>query len=168
MGLFKKVSDVLPGIKARLFKSPTFSFTKDEQAAIDMELNAFATAGEGYGIHKSIVKQLHSMLIAKALSNYAYSQSLSQEYEEAEDKKDDGSRKAVSAIIKAYSIYPSPKFLFEMAQYMELSGRNNESKDAYRLFLKMQMEYQPSPTEDAVLAWDVDEAVAQAKMKITQ
>ena len=164
MGLFKKASDVLPGIKARLFKSPTFSFTKEEQAAIDIELNAFATAGEGYGIHKSIAKQLHAMLIAKGLSDYAYSQSLSQEDEE---KKDDGSRKAVSAVIKAYSIYPSPKFLFEMAQYMESSGRNNESKDAYRLFLKMQREYQTNPTEDAVLAWDVDDAVEQAKMKIT-
>ena len=167
MGLFKKAKEVLPGIKARLFKSPTFSFTEEEQSAIDMELTAFATAGEGFGIHKSIAKQLHTMLIAKALSNYAYSQSLSQEFEEAEDKKVDGMRKAVSATIKAYSIYPFPKFLFEIAQYMESSGRNNESKDAYRLFLKMQMEYQPSPTEDAVLAWDVDEAVAQAKMKIT-
>jgi hypothetical protein len=167
MGLFKKASEILPGIKARLFESPTFSFTKEEQASIDRELNTFATIAEGYGIHKSIAEQLNAMLIAKALSDYAYSQSLSQKYEEAKDKKDDGSRKAVSAIIKAYSIYPSPKFLFEMAQYMESSGRNNESKDAYRLFLKKQKEYQPSPIDDAVLAWNVDEAVAQAKTKIT-
>jgi len=166
MGLFKKAKEVLPGIKARFFKSPTFSFTEEEQSAIDMEMAAFATASEGYGIHKSIAKQLHAMLIAKALSNYAYSQSLSQEYEEAEDKKDDGMRKAVSAVIKAYSIYPFPKYLFEMAEYMESSGRNNESEDAYRLFLKMQIEHHPSPTEDAVLAWDADSAVTQAKKKI--
>jgi hypothetical protein len=106
------------------------------------------------------------MLIAKALSDYAYSQSLSQEFDEAEDKKIEGMRKAVSAIMKAYSIYPFPKFLFEMAQYMESSGKNSESKDAYRLFLKMQIEHQPSPVEDVVLAWDADSAVTQAKKKI--
>jgi hypothetical protein len=55
MGLFKKAKEVLPGIKARLFKSPTFSLTEEEQSAIDVELTTFATASEGDGIHKSIL-----------------------------------------------------------------------------------------------------------------
>ena len=138
-----------------------FDLTQEEQRDVDRVFKQF----EGYVVHPDHAEDIKNSAIAHALSTYAYCEETKGLMEE-EQKQNDCLRKATAAIIKAYSIYQLPIYLYVFASYIELLGHEAAAKDMYNKFLKEQSKRKPKKTDEPLLKqFDVDKAIDTAKTK---
>lgn len=128
-----------------------FEFTPEEQREIENTVEAL----EGYVINPQYADEVRCGWIARGLSNYAVSCALSDV------------ESALSAALKAYSVYPLPIYLYDSACSFEKMGRASEAADLFRKFLASQTTFQPNPVQEVMLRdRDISEAIKDARGKI--
>jgi len=140
-----------------------FDLTEEEQQEVENTFKMF----EGYSAHPGAVDDIQKGTTALALSNYAKEQVVISEMESQKEYREKLLEKAIAATAKAYSIYQLPIYLYDLACFMEMACRVDESKQAFRDFLKKQSEFKPTQLDVLFLRQrDIDEAIKDAKVKV--
>lgn len=154
----KKKKTILPGVFESNKGDLLFDLTSDEKKAVDGFLKRY----EGYGIKKEYYDDIIAGSTAKALSNYAHEKVDHFMSSQNQNELDI----AIASITKAYSIYPMPIFMYELALYMDIAGRHEETKDLYRMFLEKQADIGSDPVIEFLYSHDYLElAIEDAKLK---
>ena len=155
---FRKKKKPFHGISQDNNGNLSFELTEDEEQAVEDLFKVF----EGYGIHKDYADELKAASIAKALADYAKEQCAkyitSQNHESI--------LKAIASISKAYSIYPLPIFIYDLALYLDIDLNTDKAKDAYKRFLEAHSNYKGNIVSDLIIKdRDIDLAIEDAKIK---
>jgi hypothetical protein len=159
---FRKKINLL-GFKKDKEGNLTFDLTEEEQQEVENTFKIF----EGYYVHPDYVDDIQKGTTALALSNYAKEQVVISQMESQKENRKRLLEKAISATTKAYSIYPLPIYLYDLACFLEMVGKTVESKHAFRDFLKKQSEFKFKQLDVLFLKYrDIDEAIEDAKIKV--
>lgn len=151
-----------PRIKTNKEGNPYLELTEEEKQAIDDTLKQF----EGYGIRRDCYDDMINGATASALANYARDQVTMSETATRKKNRLILLDKAIAAITKAYSFYELPIYVYDLACFMEMAGRNDLARNVYRLFLDKQVEYKPRETDEAFTKErDINEAIKDAIAK---
>jgi hypothetical protein len=130
---------------------PVFEFTEDEQREIESTVDTL----KGCVLNPQYADEMQCAWIARGLSNYAVSCALSDQIEPA-----------LSAVTKAYSIYPLPIYLYDSACFLEKMGRSRDAGELFRQFLARQSAFQPNLVQEVMLRdRDISEAIKDAAEK---
>lgn len=145
--------------------TPTFELTEEEK----LEVNKTFDFLKGYAVNPSVADKLKQGLTARGLANYAADQIINAELPSQSAERESSINKAVAAIGKAYSIYPLPIYLYDLACYFELKNMHNEAKRMFGLFLARQAEYKIDQLEQMFLGErNIDEAKAHASQQLRE
>ena len=141
----------------------TFDLTAEEQQEVENTFKMF----EGYKAHPDVVDDIQKGTTAFALSNYAKQQIVMSEIESQKENHKKLLEKAIASIAKAYSIYQLPIYIYDLACFMEMVGRMDEARHAFRDFLEKQSQFKPKQLDELFLKQrDIDEAIKDAKVKL--
>lgn len=160
MGLFSR----LLGSKDKLV-TPTFELTEEEKWEVDKMFGLL----KDYYAPPSVADKLKQGLTARGLANYAADQIMNAELLSQSAEREISLNKAIAAIGKAYSIYPLPIYLYDLACYFELKDMRNEAKEMYERFLTRQAEYKIEQLDQIFLGdRNIDEAKVYASQKLRE
>jgi tetratricopeptide (TPR) repeat protein len=155
----------LPGISKDNRGEYTFDFTVEEREAINKAFNIF---DEKYIIHEKFADQIQNVTIAFALSNYAIDQVYYSKTKTNKKIRFETLEKAIAAITKAYSIYPLPIYLYDLACFMEMAEKRDIAKRNFRTFLEKYSEFKPDKFSEVLMSQrDIEKAVSDAQSKTT-
>jgi hypothetical protein len=160
---FRKKADYL-GFEENEKGESSFTLTEEEQREVQHAFELF----EGYKINPDVADDIQKGTTAMALSDYANEQVLISRMESQKQNRERLLEKAIAATIKAFSIYQLPIYLYDLACFMEMIGKVNESKDVFRSFLEKQSNFKPADLDMLFLKQrDIHESIKDAKMKLT-
>jgi len=77
--------------------------------------------------------------------------------------------KAITSISKAYSIFPIPIYVYDLACLQEMSDNKDKAKDTFNVFLKLQSKFIPSRLQQIEVesqSIDIEEAIMQARIRV--
>lgn len=152
----------LPGLTRDEEGNLAFELTEEEQQAIENTFKIF----EGYGVHRDYADDIQKGTMAMALSNYAREQVMMCKMESQRKNRIKLLEKAIAAATKAYSFYQLPIYTYDLACFMEMSGRMDVAKGVFTLFLKQQLDYKPKQIDELFLRErDIDKAIEEAEAK---
>ncbi|MFC1583106.1 hypothetical protein ACFL4U_00340 [Candidatus Neomarinimicrobiota bacterium] len=144
------------GLKSSKSSSGSFEFTEEEENEINHTFKMF----EGYQIKEELVDGLVSV----ALSLYALDL-----VRHGSDSEETSIEKAGASTVKAYSVYPLPIYLFDLAVITELTGNLELAEDLFNKFLKSHSEYKYDSVARVLLKnRSIDEAVSEAESRLSQ
>jgi len=154
----------LPGIDKDLKGTITFSLTDEEQQEVQEALDSC----KRYVLKEEFAEEIQYGMMSNALSLYAGKQIMISEVN-SKNNKDDLLDKAIASISKAYSFCPLPIYLYDLAYFLEMRGRQKEANDTFMLFLKQQELFNPNQVQQIVMnvqARDMNVAIEDAKRKL--
>jgi len=153
----------LPGLKRTKEGSISFDITDEEQQEIDKTYEVLS----GLFIRDDIRDKLKQGLIARGLANYATDQVIKAKFATDPNSREECMCKAIASITKAYSIHSLPIYAYDLACYLEMANRLDESKYTFKLFLKHQSDFRPEPLDDILMGErDISEPIRHATTKI--
>jgi hypothetical protein len=74
--------------------------------------------------------------------------------------------KAVAAVWKSYSLYALPVFLYHRANYLDMLGMRDETRELFASFVMKQPEFEMTQVDKILLEWegtDIEDALSHAK-----
>lgn len=152
----------LPGFKRDEKGNLTFDLTEEEQQEVENTFKMF----EGGLFRSDVANDMQNGITAFALSNYVTRQVMMSEMESQKENREKILVKAIAAIVKAYSFYELPIYIYDLACFMEMAGRIDVARDIFRDFLKKQTEFKPGQIDELLLKQrNIDEAIKDAKAK---
>jgi hypothetical protein len=160
---FKKKQQ-LPGFQRTVKGDLTFDITEEEQQEIDILFDML----KDHRVHPDAADTLTRGITARGLANFAENQIMWAGFDSQKDNRDKLINKAIASIGKAYSIYPLPIYLYDLAccLYMTANG-HKRAANTFKLFLERQGEYKPGPLDDVFMRdRDIDEARKDAVQKL--
>lgn len=95
----------------------TFNLTEEEI----IEINKTFVLLENYKAHPDVADKMRAGLTAKGLANFASDRIMFAGSASQKDACASNIQKAIAAIGKAYSYYPLPIYLYDMACYFEIN-----------------------------------------------
>jgi tetratricopeptide (TPR) repeat protein len=142
----------------------TFKLTAEEEHAI----NRFLAMGKGYEINPKYAEEFKNGSFAFALSNYAQGEAtMAEAY--SDKRREESLKKAISAMMKAYSFYQLPIYLYDFACLAEKEGKLDMAKQYFEKFLNEQENYKPGKLDNLYLRTrDVNQAISEAKRKLKE
>ncbi len=164
MWLFNKKTN-LPGFKKDNQGNLMFELTDEEKQEVQKVFDVLKSSEGEFVVKKESADEIQRGMIAQGLSFYAKDQIIQSEFDSNKDKKEEFINKAIASISKAYSFCPLPIYLYDLACFMEMNGKNKEAKDIFRKFLKLQNNFKPTRIQEILLNTqqrDVDEAIKEA------
>ena len=160
---FRKKQD-LPRFKRDEKGDITFDLTEEEQREVEDALKMF----EGYYIRRDIADDFQKGIVAFRLSSYARYQATMSELDFQKENRKKLLEKAIAAIMKAYSIYQLPIYLYDLACFTEMEGRVDAARDMFINFLEEQSEFKHGQIDKLLLEqfdFDINEAIKDEKIK---
>ncbi|MBN2591726.1 MAG: hypothetical protein JXA96_17805 [Sedimentisphaerales bacterium] len=155
----------IPGFEVGQNGNISFKLTEEEKKEVDRIFDMF----KGYAIHRDVADDFNNGSISFALCNYAKQQFSLFEMDIQTKESPTSIEKALAAIVKAYSFYKLPIYLYDIACGLEKVGNIEESKKFFVEFLKRQAEYQTKQIDAAFMKHrDIDKALNDAKEKIAE
>ena len=158
----------LPGIKRDLQGKLIFELTEEENREVEKVFAMFKRPDGEFVVKKEVADEIEKGMIAMGLFNCAKDQIIQSEFDSNKGKKMEFIDRAIASVAKAYTFCPLPIYMYDMACFMEMNGRNNEARTAFRSFLELQEKFRPSQIQEVLLdsqQRDVDEAIKDAKAK---
>ncbi len=140
----------------------TFVLTEDENIEVQDFFNQF----EDYKVNSKSADELMRSITAHGLYNYALSYKLQELGKTSPQAMLD---MAIATISKAYSIFPLPMYIYDLASFTEMSGDLEKAKAIYRTFITLQKEFKPTKIqlgEISSRSFDIRKAVRDAKEKL--
>lgn len=160
----------LPGFKRDNRGNIIFELTQEEKEEIQKVIDTLTKRSDGeYVVKKESVKEIQREMTVLGLFFYAKDQIMKSKFDSNKDKKGEFINKAIASILKAYHFCPLPIYIYDMACFMEMNGKNEEAKDVFKNFLELQSNFLPSQSQEMLLsaqARDIEEAIKDAKEKI--
>jgi hypothetical protein len=126
-----------PEVKQNSDGTINFSLTEDEAREVDLALQMF----KDLLVHPDVAEKLRNGTIAVALSRYA-KELVATSSSESLPLTREPLEKAVAAVWKSYSLYPSPIFLYHRACFLQMLGSLDEARQLFALFLKKHAEFE--------------------------
>jgi len=152
----------LPGFKRDKKNNLIFDLTEEEQQEVKSYIEVF----EEYKFRPDVVDNFQKGIAAFALSEYAAGQTVMLEAESSENREK-LLEKAIAAILKAYSIYSLPVYIFQLACYFQLIGKIDEAREMFKDFLKKQSDFKPGKFDEIFLGrYDIDEIIEIAEANV--
>lgn len=153
----------LPGFSRDRKGIYTFTLTDEEQTEINKQFDLF----KDFYVHPSAAERLRKGVMARGLTYYAQHQIMISGFEKQESDKKLLIEKAMAAALKAYSLYPLPIYLYDLASFTEMARDVTAAKEAFKKYLNAQSSFKPDQIDKIFLQErDVDEAIKDAKSKI--
>jgi hypothetical protein len=146
-----------------------FSLTDEEKQAIQQMFDYFKKADEEFYVHPQYVDEMRKAVQSQALMSYAKEQIMASDLDCKKEDKQKLIEKAIAAIVKAYSFYPLPIYLYDLASFMEMSGNMEDAKNTFLHFLKSQADYRPTKIGEILsksLGRDITYAIRDAEEKL--
>jgi hypothetical protein len=137
----------------------TIELTREEYDSIKNLSGQF----EGCGVKKELMEEFKKAIYGEGLKSYAVKECAKHVLQ----NEPEAIEKAIRAIIKAYSFYPLPIYVYELARYMELDGNFEEAQKAYKLFIEKTTDFKGNELSDIIQ--NIEEtkwALEEAKRKI--
>ncbi|HSW37700.1 MAG TPA: hypothetical protein VLG37_05035 [Candidatus Saccharimonadales bacterium] len=145
-----------------------FSLTNEELAAIQQMFDFLKEPGGEFYVKEEYEGETTKGMSSQALMLYAREQITFSKFDSNKSDKKISIEKAIAAISKAYSFFPLPIYLYDLACFMELAGNKEVAKSTFRKFLKRQSEYKMNKIGEILLnaqGRDIEEAVKDAEQK---
>ena len=146
-----------------------FEFTEEEIHEIQKAFDMLKSPDGETVVHPEVADEIQQAMITMGLCNYAKHQIIQSEFDSNKKKKKEFINKAIASVSKAYSICPLPIYMYDLACFMEMNGKNDEAKNAFKSFLELQENFKPTQIQEMLLnaqARDIDEAIKDVKVKI--
>jgi hypothetical protein len=159
----------LPGFKRDDQGNLIFELTEEEKREVEKVFAMLKRPDGEIVVKKEVADEIEKAMIAMGLFNCAKDQIMQSEFDSNKGKKMQFIDKAIASVTKAYTFCPLPIYMYDLACFMEMNGRNDEARIAFRSFLELQEKFSPSQTQGILLnaqQRDVDEAIKDAKAKI--
>lgn len=139
MGLFKKKGKYPGGLYKDKSGDFRFDLTEEEQRVVKDAFEMF----KDYRVNPKYSNEIQAFITSYALFNLADSKRV---FLNLEPKKKQESilNELVSYLVKAYSIYQLPIYLYDLACIYEAIGKIDEAKNLFIKFLDDQSNYKPS------------------------
>jgi len=167
---FRKKPNLPPGFKKDNQGNIMFELTEEEkqevQKAFDMVKSFF---GGEFGVKKEVADEAHGVIIAMGLSNYAKDQIMLSKLDPNKSRGKEFIDRAVDSITKAYSFCQLPIYMYDLACFIEMGGKNEIAKSAFRKFLELQRNFRPSQIQEMLLnvaRRDINKAIEHAEEKV--
>jgi len=159
----------LPGITYDEHGNMKFSLTDEEQQAIQQTFDYFKKPDEKFYVSPEYVDEMRNALYSQALMSYAREQITASDFDSQKEHKQKFIEKAIAAIGKAYTFYPLPIYLYDLASFMEMYGNLEAKKNIFLDFLKSQADYKPTKIGEILLkslGRDIIYAIKDAEQKL--
>jgi tetratricopeptide (TPR) repeat protein len=159
----------LPGFKKDNQGNLIFELTEEEKREVQKFFNMFKKLFSEFVIKKEAADEIQKGMMAQGLFYYAQDQIMLSGFASNKSEKKKFINKAIASISKAYSLYPLPIYMYDLACFMEMIGANDEAKNALKSFLELQENFKPSRIQEILLnaqSRDIDEAIKDAETKI--
>ena len=153
-----------PGVKRTAPGDFTFDITEEEQ----QEINKLFDSLKDYRVHPDFADTLTRGLTARGLANYAADKIVVAELPSQQNIREEHINKAIASISKAYSIYPLPIYLYDLARCLEMRINDDDKvRDTFKLFLKRQSEYKLGQLDEIFMGgWNIEDATKDAAQKL--
>ena len=148
----------LPGFKKDNQGNLMFELTKEEKREVEKVLDKHKSPEGEFYVKKEAADEIQRGMTAQGLFNYAKDQIMLSEFNSNKEKRNEFIDKAIASVSKAYSFYPLPIYMYDLACFMEMNGKKDEAKNAFM----------PSQIQEMLLnaqSRDTDEALKDAKGK---
>lgn len=139
-----------------------FDLTEDENKEVQRLFKSLEQQGGSY-IKPEVAKEYQQAMTSHGLFNYAMSQLTLWEQESDKDSKKVIADKAARSIMKAYSYYQLPMYLFDLAYFMKLKDMHDAAKDVLTKFVDYQKFFSPTAIGKTIL--NAQERNIQAAIK---
>ena len=163
----KKIN--LPGFKRDNQGNLMFELTEEEKQEIQKVFDMFKRPDSEFIVKKEAADEIQQGMMAMGLFNYAKHQIIHSDFDSNKKKKKEFIDKAIASVSKAYSFCPLPIYMYDLACFIEMNGKNDEARNAFKSFLELQENFKPSQIQEMLLnaqARDIDEAIKDAKDKL--
>jgi len=159
-----------PGISKDGQENLTIELTEEEKQEVrkvfhDVEDVYYEQVGKDGDL--AVANEAFQGLTSLGLFNYAKGQVGLSEISSDHNKKEKFIDKAFAAISKSYILCPLPIYKYDLACFVEMTGKNTTG--LFEEFLKSQKTFKPTPLQDWLLMAqfrDIDEAIKDAESKI--
>jgi tetratricopeptide (TPR) repeat protein len=158
----------LPGFSHDEYGNLKYSLTEEEQRAVQDMFDSLKRPGGEFYVKEEYADEITKAMGSQALMFYAKEQITACRFHSNKNEKQKCLEKAIAAIGKAYSFYPLPIYLYDLASFMEMAGNKEAAKNTFREFLKSQSEYKPTKIGEMLLnaqGRDAEYAVKEAEEK---
>jgi len=141
------------------FNGDRFELTKSEKFHVERAFKLL----EGYAVHESVAAKLEAGITARGLSDYANLNL----YEYGEPSKKVGDLNiALSSLIKAYSIYSVPMYLYDIAICFGALHQPEQAKTYFSKFIKAQESFAPDQIDEVLIQRDMKELMEHARSQV--
>ena len=147
-------------------ETSTFELTEEEKSAVQKQFDLFKRPGEIFVVKKEVAEETNRGITAQALFHYATFQITLSGFDSNKNNRKEFIDKAIASIAKAYSFCPLPIFMYDLACFIEMSGRVEEAKGVFKSFLDLQKNFKPNQMQGiflTTLGRDIDEAIKDAE-----
>jgi len=160
--------NILPGVEKDNKGNLILSLTDEEQISITKQFDLLKTDdGEEILVHSDAADELKRGWTSLGLFYYAKDQVLRCDFEQDKTKRTEMIDKAIASITKAYSLFPLPIYLYDLAYFMEMNNKHELAKEVFKSFLQLQEEFKPTSIQNVFLnERDIDAAVEDAMTKV--
>lgn len=158
----------LPGFSHDEQGNLKFSLTDEESAAIQQMFDSLKQPGGEFYVKEEYADDITKGMGSQALMFYAREQITFSNLDSNKADKQKFIKKAIAAIGKAYSFFPLPIYLYDLACFIELAGNKEAAKNTFREFVKTQSKYRYNKIGEMLLnaqGRDIDEAIKDAGKK---
>lgn len=159
----------LPGIKRDNRGNLTFELTEEEKQEVQKAFDVFKRPDGEFMVKQEVADEIQRGITSQGLFFYAKNQIIQSEFDSNKDKKEEFIKKAIASISKAYSFYSLPIYMYDLACFMEMNGKNNKAKKVFKKFLELQRKFKPSRIQKIFLSTqlrDIDKVIRDAERKI--
>jgi len=166
---FTKKTNLPSGFEMDNQGNVMFELTEEENQEVQKLFDMTNNPDGALYVKKEAADEVQRSLIAMGLFNYAKGQITLSELDSNKSKKKGFIDKAVDSITKAYSFCQLPIYLYDLACFIEMGGKNEVAKNAFKGFLELQRNFKPSQIQEALLnasRRDVNKALKHAEEKI--
>lgn len=160
---FRRKGAGLSGSQVGRKGNGTCVLTAEEQRYVDKEFQLF----KDYAVHEQVKGQFRRLVMARGLARYANTQITIAGVGSGEGRQREPVERAIAAISRAYSLCCLPIYLYDMATFVEMTGKLDTAQNLFEAFVEQQATFEPDQIEAAFLRErDIEEAVRDASRRI--
>lgn len=156
-----------PGFKKDYQGNVTLELTDEERQVVQEVFDTLKIQHpeRKFYAEKDTVDGMTSM----GLFNYAREQVRLAYSESNKSREKEFIEKAIASILKAYNFCPLPIYIYDLACFLEMSGKNDNAKKVLTDFLKSQESFKPTQLQKSLLDAqdrDMEEVLKNTKNKL--
>jgi hypothetical protein len=167
---FTKKTNLPPGFRRDNQGNVMFELTEEERKEVQKFFDTCKSfSGGEFGIKKEVADEVYGGFTSIGLFHYAKGQIMLSELESNKSKRKEFIDRAVDSITKAFSFCPLPIFMYDLACFIEMGGKNELAKGAFEKFLELQKNFRPSQIQEIILntlGRDIDNVIKHAEEKV--